>query len=163
MKGFKFNTFSGKWSESHPVQSDSSQPDGLYSPWNFPGQNTGVGNSFLLQGIFPGDLPNPGIKPVSHILYPLSCQWSPRILEWAVYLFSRGFSQPRNGTRVSCIAGEFFTSWATRETKLFSCLCAWNLLINSNFIKILEPKLDSNSSYDHLLAFRPWKFNLPGC
>ena len=27
--------------------------DGLYSPWNSPGQNTGVGSHFLLQGIFP--------------------------------------------------------------------------------------------------------------
>ena len=25
----------------------------LYSPWNSPGQNTGVGSLFLLQGIFP--------------------------------------------------------------------------------------------------------------
>ena len=29
------------------------QPHGLYSPWNSPGQNTGVGNLSLLQGIFP--------------------------------------------------------------------------------------------------------------
>ena len=26
---------------------------GLYSPWNSPGQNTGVGRPSLLQGIFP--------------------------------------------------------------------------------------------------------------
>ena len=30
-----------------------------YSPWNSPGQNTGVGNLYL----FPGDPLNPGIKP----------------------------------------------------------------------------------------------------
>ena len=30
-------------SESHSVVSDSLQPHGLYSPWNSPGQNTGVG------------------------------------------------------------------------------------------------------------------------
>ena len=29
--------------------------------------------------------------------------------------FSRGSSQPRNRTWVSCTAGEFLTSWATRE------------------------------------------------
>ena len=29
--------------------------------------------------------------------------------------FSRGFFQPRGQTQVSCIAGEFFTIWATRE------------------------------------------------
>ena len=38
-----------------------------------------------------------------------------RILEWAVNSFSRGSSQPRYWIRVSCIAGKFFTIWATRE------------------------------------------------
>ena len=38
-------------SESHSVVSDSLQPHGLYSPWNSPGQNTGVGSRYLLQGI----------------------------------------------------------------------------------------------------------------
>ena len=32
-----------------------------------------------------------------------------RILEWVAYPFSRGFSLPRDGTWVSCIAGRFFT------------------------------------------------------
>ena len=40
-------------SESHSVVSDSLKPHGLYSPWNSPGQNTGVGSLSLLQGIFP--------------------------------------------------------------------------------------------------------------
>ena len=40
-------------SESRSVVSDSLRPHGLYSPWNFPGQNTGVGSLSLLQGIFP--------------------------------------------------------------------------------------------------------------
>ena len=38
-----------------------------------------------------------------------------RILEWVAFPFSRGSSQPRNQTRVYCIAGGFFASWATRE------------------------------------------------
>ena len=37
-----------------------------------------------------------------------------RIFEWVAFLFSRGSSQPRDRTQVSHIAGEFFTSWATR-------------------------------------------------
>ena len=44
------------------------------------------------------------------------------ILEWVAVPFSRGSSQPRNGTRVSCIVGEFFTSWATREGKTHQIL-----------------------------------------
>ena len=38
-----------------------------------------------------------------------------RILEWVAFPFSRGSSQPSNHTQVFCIAGGFFTSWATRE------------------------------------------------
>ena len=40
-------------SESCVVMSNSLRPRELYSPWNFLGQNTGVGNLSLLQGIFP--------------------------------------------------------------------------------------------------------------
>ena len=45
-------------SESLSIKSDSLLPHGLYSPWNSPGQNTGVGN----------DLPNPEIKTRSPAL-----------------------------------------------------------------------------------------------
>ena len=38
-----------------------------------------------------------------------------RILEWVAVPFSRGSSQPRDWTQVSCIADWFFTNWATRE------------------------------------------------
>jgi len=38
-----------------------------------------------------------------------------RILEWVAVLFSRGLLQPRDRTQVSCIAGRFFTIWASRE------------------------------------------------
>ena len=44
--------------------SDSLQPNGLESPWNFAGQNIGMGSLSLLQG----NLPNPGIKPRSPTL-----------------------------------------------------------------------------------------------
>ena len=56
-----------------------------------------------------------------------------RVLEWVASLFSRGSSQPRDQTQVSCIAGGssqprvqtqvsciaggFFTSWATKEAQ----------------------------------------------
>ena len=64
-------------SKSCSVVSDSLRPHGLYSPWNSPGQNTGVGSLSFLQGS----------------------------------------SQPRNRTQVSCMAGGFFTSWATGEAQ----------------------------------------------
>ena len=41
-----------------------------------------------------------------------------RMLEWVAFPFSRGSSQSRDWTQVSCIAGGFFTSWATREAHI---------------------------------------------
>ena len=54
-------------SESRSGVSDSLLRHGLYSPWNSPGQNTGVG---IFSHLFPspGDLPNPGIEPRSPTL-----------------------------------------------------------------------------------------------
>ena len=40
-----------------------------------------------------------------------------RILEWAAISYSRASSWPKDLTWVSCIAGRFFTIWATRETE----------------------------------------------
>ena len=39
-----------------------------------------------------------------------------RILEWVAFPFSRGSSLPRDWIQISCTAGGFFTSWASRET-----------------------------------------------
>ena len=42
------------------------------------------------------------------------------ILEWVAFPFSRGSSQPRNQTGVSCTAGRFFTNWAIMEALICS-------------------------------------------
>ena len=100
----------GSESESHTVASNSLCPHGLHSPWNSLGHNTGVGSHSLLQGIFPTEGSNPGFPYYRQILYQLRHKESPRILEWVAYPFSRGFSRPRNQTRVSYVAGGFFTN-----------------------------------------------------
>ena len=65
----------------------------------------------------------------SHLVVPDSCDpmdfqllgssvygiLQARILEWVAISLSRGSSQPRDQTKVSCIAGRFFTIWATRQ------------------------------------------------
>ena len=79
----------------------------LYSPWNSSGLNIGVDSLSLLQGIFPTQGSNIGLLHCRRILYQLSHKGSPRILEWVAFPFFRGSSQPRNWTRVSCIAGRF--------------------------------------------------------
>ena len=68
-----------------------------------------------------------------------------RILEWVAFPFSRGSSQPRNRTQVSCIAGRFFTRWITREAKFtpknvmvtvwWSTAC----LIHYRFLNLAKP------------------------
>ena len=105
------------------------QPHGLYSPWNSPGWNTGVGSLSILWGIFQTQGLNPDIPHCRQIVYQLSHKGSPRILEWVAYLFSSGSSQPGNQTRVSCIAGGFFciaggffTTWTMFSSVSQSCL-----------------------------------------
>ena len=60
------------------------------------GKKTGVGCQALLQGIFLTQGLNPGLPHCRLILYHLSHQGSPRILEWAAHPFSRGSSWPRD-------------------------------------------------------------------
>ena len=61
---------------------------------------------------------------VSDSLQPMDCSppsssvhgiFQARLLEWVAISFSRGSSQPRDWTWVSCTAGRLFTVWATRE------------------------------------------------
>ena len=62
--------------EIHSVVSDSLQPHELYSPWNSPGQNTGVGSLSLQQTILTQEL-NQGHLRCRPILYQLSYEGSP--------------------------------------------------------------------------------------
>ena len=61
-------------SESRSVMSDFLRPQGLYSPWNSLGQNTGVGSLSLLQGIFPTQ----DWTLVSHIAGGFFTSWATR-------------------------------------------------------------------------------------
>ena len=77
----------GRGSKSHSVISDSLRPHGLYSPWNSPGQNTGVGSLSLLQGIFLTQELNLGLLHCRQIRYPLSYEGSPLFSFNIYYLF----------------------------------------------------------------------------
>ena len=94
------------------VMSNFLQPHALYSAWDSPHHNPGVGTLSLLQGIFPTQWSNLGLLHFWHILNQLTHQESPRIPEWVAYPFSSRSSQPRNQIGISCIAGGFSTSWA---------------------------------------------------
>ena len=68
-------------------------------------------------------------KSLSHVrLFAIPWTLRARILEWVAYPFSSRSSWPRNWTRVSCIAGKFFTNRVSGKTRL-----AW---VKKNFKKL---------------------------
>ena len=123
---------------------------GIYSPWFpwTPGQNTSVGSLSLLQGIFPTQWLNPGLPRCRWILYQLNHKGSPRILAWVACPFSRESSQPRNGTRASCIAGGFFTKDAGKF---------WYLYLKTEHYAMYLNEL----KVDHKLKCKTWICGTP--
>jgi len=78
---------------NHSVVFNSLQPHGLwparlFSLWDSPGKNTGVGCHALLQGIFPTQGSNPCLPYCRRILYCLSYQGSP----WLSLLYHKNLS-----------------------------------------------------------------------
>ena len=55
---------------------------GLYSPWNCPSQNTGVGSLSLLQGLYLTQESNPSLLHFREILYQLSSREAPKHWSW---------------------------------------------------------------------------------
>ena len=79
-------------------------PPGSSVHGNSPGKNTGVDYHALFQGVFPTQGLNPSRLHCSQILYHLSHDGSPRILEWVAYPFSSAFflTQELNWDFLSC-------------------------------------------------------------
>ena len=101
----------------------------LYSPWNSPGQNTGVGSCVLLQGIVPTEGSNPSLPHCRQILYHLSHQGSPHPPAVVVQSLSR--------VRL------FTIPWtADREARL---LCP--LLSSQSLLKLMSIESVMPSSY----------------
>ena len=105
---------------------------GLYSPWNSPGQNAGVGSLSVLQKIFPTQGLNWGLPRCGKNLYQLNHKGNPRILEWVVYPFSSRSSRPRNRSGVSYIAVDSLpTELSGNLPKCLLNICAYqrNILV----------------------------------
>ena len=60
-----------------------------------------------------------------------------RIVEWVAMSSSRGSFQPRDRTQVSCIAGAFFTVWATKEALIKIYLSSNNIPCTFTFLCLL--------------------------
>ena len=80
------------------------------------------------------------LNPCDSIDYTVRGILQARILERVAVPFSRGSSQPRDQTQISCTAGRFFTSWANREAQEYwsahsslSCLQGILLTQESNW------------------------------
>ena len=102
--------------------SDSSRPHGLYSPWNSPGQNTGVGSLSLLQGIFPTQ----GWTQASYIAGRFFTSWAmkeaPIWSEVMVKKLSAQFPSTREMTGVSS-SWNGFASQPSALSFMPSCPC----------------------------------------
>ena len=102
-----------KWSKSHSVVSDFLQLHGLHSPWNSPGQNTGVGTlSFSRGSSQPRDRPRSWALQADSLL--VEPQGRPKNTK------VRGLPRlqqifPTQESKVFCTTGRFFTNWAMRE------------------------------------------------
>ena len=75
----------------------------------------------------PGNLPNTGIKSQSPALWvdslPVKLPGKAKDTGVGSHPFSRGSFWPKNWTGFSCIAGRFFTSWATEKPKEYLHHC----------------------------------------
>ena len=71
--------------------SDSLQLHGLYSPWNYPSQNTGAGSVSILQGIFPTQGSNPGLPHCGWILLLAEPQYRPYFQQRNVRALNHSF------------------------------------------------------------------------
>ena len=129
MSSFRFIIF--MCVESHSVMSNSLQPHGLYSLWNFPGQSTGVGSLSLLQGIFSTQGSNLGL---------LHCRQSKDLLSMALPIrtrpsFSLSQSLPLGSfhkplillyQREDRMKTTVIENKPIRSHRLQSCLTQWN-------------------------------------
>ena len=101
--------------ESRSVVSDSLQPHGLHSSWNFSRPECRSGQPFPS----PGDLPNPGIEPRSAALpsdsIPAEPPGKPKNTEESSLSLLQGIFPPQESNWGLFFAGGFFTSCAIIE------------------------------------------------
>ena len=122
---------------SIPASTSSPRAPWLRSDLCFPHTHRNTPDTHSLR------LPLPSLKDVLSWPYPKWKCWLPsrvtpsmdcslpgssvhgilqaRTLEWVTVSFYRGSSRCRDWTQVICIAGRFFTVWATREARLWTC------------------------------------------
>ena len=126
----------------------SLRPHGLYSPWKFPDQNTGVGSLSLLQKIFPTQESNPGCLHFKQIFYSPSHQGSPCIVKKHIF---KSFSYFLNWVVFLSLSSLYTLDTRTLEDKQFASIfshfqdCPFTFLIGSFDAQKLLPLPNSRS------------------
>ena len=113
--------------ESHSVMSNSLWPDGLFSPWNSPGQHTGVGSLSLLQGTFPAIELRSLTLQVDYL--PAEPQGKPKSNGVGILSLIQQIFLTQELSGVSCTTCGFFTNWALREPPKYTCEI-WRKVVN---------------------------------
>ena len=150
-------------SESHSIMSASLQSHGLYSPWNSPGQNTGVGSHSLLQGIFPIQGSNWSLPHCRQILYNVVLVSTVQQSERAIHINISphfGISFPFRSLQSTKQSSLCYTLGSTIYVVSLLCVCVhvhtythththtYMSVLISQFIPLLPSSLDS-----HIFAF----------
>ena len=134
--------------------------DPLDSSWNSPGQNTGVGSLYILQGIFPTWGLNPDLPYCRLILYQLSHKGRPCTLTSFLQLFIFKQTNKKTKLEVSCLyfrnekCGTFgkglrdtdLFRWVHNNFKLSLKLCLVLLLLSLFFTSLNMPANLENST-----------------
>ena len=126
--------------------SNSLWPHGLYSPWNSPGQNTGVGSRSLLQGIFPTQGLNPDLPHCRWFLYHLSYQGSP------INIFMHTSICSIFNFFFLCFEMHFFHFFLSNHLNIF---ILWQLFLNAVYLQ------QSYFTWNLLLSALYWLYKLP--
>ena len=103
-------------------------PHGLYSPWNSPGENTGVGRLSVLQKIFPTQGLNCGLPHCGKILYQLSHKGNPKNTGVGSLVLLQQIFTTQESKRGLLHCSGFFTNWAIREA-LKPLRAPWLMLV----------------------------------
>ena len=132
----------------------------LYSPWNSPGQNTGVGSLSLLQGIFATQGSRPGPLYCRQILYQLSHKGSPRYANDTT-LMSESEEQLKSLLRVKKESERACLKLHSKKTKIMASSPITSWQIKGEKVEVVTDILFLGSEITadgHCSEIRRWLF-----
>ena len=136
-------------------------PPGSSVHGDSPGKNTGMGCQALLQGIFPTQGLNPTLPHCRQILYSLSHQGSPRMLERVTYSFSRWSSQRSRQILYQLnyqgSPADTFINMYIKHTRFFNLFFNWRIIALQNVVAFCQ----TSTWISYRYTYSPSLLNLP--